>query len=111
MWAGAAEGAAELEWDDFEGELALEEEEETLVLGGQGFSPQELAAAERHLDQSQVRTSLQCRREHVVIRLWTCADMRSGLPDFRVTSVRGRESNRQYIRCTNLEHCLPSPRE
>lgn len=64
-YAGAAESAAEPEWDDFDAEVALEEEEETLVLGGQGFLPEELAAAERHLEQSQVRTSPQSYCQHV----------------------------------------------
>ena len=48
-------GEAEPGADDFDEEAALEEEEESLVLGDQGFSPEELATAERHLEQSQAR--------------------------------------------------------
>ncbi|KAK9834861.1 hypothetical protein WJX81_004510 [Elliptochloris bilobata] len=51
--ADEARAASDADWDDFDTEAALEEEEETLVLGGEGFSPEQLAAAERHLEQSQ----------------------------------------------------------
>ena len=42
MDAGAAEAAR----DDFNSEEALEEEEDVVVLGGEGFTPEQMAQAE-----------------------------------------------------------------
>lgn len=41
--------------DDFEGEEALEDEEDVEVLGGEGFSPEEIAAAETRFTAQLVR--------------------------------------------------------
>jgi len=53
--AGVVEDVPDAEWDDFDEEAALEEEEEVTVLGGEGYSAEQLAAAERRLEQSQAR--------------------------------------------------------
>ena len=49
------EDVPDAEWDDFDEEAALEEEEEVAVLDGEGYSAEQLAAAERRLEQSQAR--------------------------------------------------------
>lgn len=49
------EDVPDARWDDFDEEAALEEEEEVAVLGGEGYSAEQLAAAERRLEQSQAR--------------------------------------------------------
>ena len=39
-----------LDTDDFDAEEALEEEDNLQVLGGEGFTPQQIAAAEARFD-------------------------------------------------------------
>jgi hypothetical protein len=49
-----AEEPAQATWDDYDMEEALEEEEETANLGGDQFTPEEIAVAEAVFNHAQV---------------------------------------------------------
>ena len=55
-WEGSAGGTmAEDAPDDFEDLEAAEDEEDTVMLGGGGFTPEEIASAQRRFDEAWVR--------------------------------------------------------
>ncbi len=50
--------------DDFETEEALEDEEDVVVLGGEGFTPEQIAAAEARLNIQLVCIKRAPLRQH-----------------------------------------------
>jgi hypothetical protein len=64
---GGGEPEDDEEQDDFEEGEGLEDEEDVIVMGGDGFSPEDIAAAERRFEEV-----LACSLVAIVIQQFLC---------------------------------------